>query len=332
MRKISQNKTNVTGVSPYGTGELKSGAQKFIRRAMVTEALATVNRLYEQAPESLFRRLPIIAIEDIGFDVGAPVFYECKRLFEEMKQGANVKHQMFQITSVLCGMDKDQDCAGLGNLAELKGTVEGTVADMEDAIGTGNELTANQIAQWLVSNKQKQKMWDALLGMAQQKGSWHKWNMTGLRGRVSQGMMASDEIIYIAGAIQVLLRGAKQARLFDWEKVSVSDVPDEITIPWYGLDFHTRCGRMAISALTKKEFLYNDLLYSWWYYESALVNKQVGNWFETEKEARGFSNRSAEWKNKTRPAVKAMVEWAMQKKNLPIPTSDETQNMDDSPT
>ena len=67
----------------YWNGHLKSAIQKFVRRGMAEEAAATAVALGRRG-EPLFRRLPIIAAEDVGWEFVAPVFNACQELTDHM--------------------------------------------------------------------------------------------------------------------------------------------------------------------------------------------------------------------------------------------------------
>lgn len=66
-------------IREYHRAEIKSSLQKVIRRGMTEEAVSIAAAYIELDLEGICKRLPIIAVEDVGYEYLADTTYACRR-------------------------------------------------------------------------------------------------------------------------------------------------------------------------------------------------------------------------------------------------------------
>ena len=144
-----------TSVNGYAFDELRSVLQKSIRRGLVEEAVLTGYEIYASGPESeemLWRRLEIIATEDVGLGLpAAPTLIET--LYQQQKRMADGEDRwMYAVHAIrlLAASKKDRTTMELGNWArevlkrgERKVEIEDYHVDLHTrrgvALGRGTE-------------------------------------------------------------------------------------------------------------------------------------------------------------------------------------------------
>lgn len=96
----------------YSNRHLKSALQKFVRRGMRREAAGVAIALAERGMP-LFKRLPMIAAEDVGWEFVAPVFEACRNIFDGTEFfGCAQKtdsHAISALVHSLAGTPKDRE-------------------------------------------------------------------------------------------------------------------------------------------------------------------------------------------------------------------------------
>lgn len=309
----------------YSNGHLKSGLQKFTRRGMAEEAAATAVVLARRGLP-LFKRLPLIAAEDVGWEFASPVYNVCQELAGHMgmfgrTQDAHLQY-VAKLARALARTPKDRDCIGLAGLGALANERESLTPDLQAlrrAIDAKDEMLAMRHCERFAAERQRRLVWDLLRLMSKDKGSTVEWHIEGIRGESYQGVQSFDELILMAAGIHALT-GIKAERPFDWKSADGTVSEPKDWLPWFIFDMHTKEGCEAKAELQRKGFDAARLNNSWWFWESALVDIEIGQLARQERIARGFADDSrAEWV-RWRGQAKQLVEAAMRRNDLPIST------------
>lgn len=309
--------------SIYSNGHLKSGLQKLIRRGMAEEAAATAVVLARRGLP-LFKRLPVIAAEDVGWEFVAPVFNACQELTSHMGLFGHTSDEHLQsvakLARTLARTPKDRDCiglAGLGALANESAPVKPNIQALRAAIEAQDEMLAMRHCERFAAERQRRLVWDLIRLMAKDKGSAAENHIEGIRGESYLGVQSFDELILMAAGI-FALTGRKAERPFDWKNADGTISEPKDWLPWIIFDMHTKEGCEAKAELQRLGLDVARLNNSWWFWESALVDKEIGQLARQERIARGFADDSrAEWAG-WRRQTKELVERAMRRNDLPV--------------
>src|SRR3989338_8056378 len=228
----------------YANGHLKSAIQKFVRRGMAEEAAATAAILARRGLP-LFKRLPIIAAEDVGWEFTAPVFNACQELAGDMglfEQTRDVQVQsVVKLARALARTPKDRDCSGLAGLGTLVNERDPLTPDLHalrGAIEAKDELLAMRHCERFVAGRQHRLVWDMFRMMGKAKGGAVEYHVEGIRGASHQGVLSGDELILLAAGIYALAE-SKAAQPFNWESADGIVAEPIDWLPWYVFDMHT---------------------------------------------------------------------------------------------
>lgn len=309
--------------SIYSNGHLKSGCQKFIRRGMAEEAAATAVVLAKRGLP-LFKRLPLIAAEDVGWEFVAPVFNACQELTShaglfEQTRDENLQ-SVAKLVRTLARTPKDRDCIGLAGLGALANEREPLTPDLQvlrRAIEAKDEMLAMRHCERFAAGRQRRLVWDLIRLMSKDKGSTVENHIEGIRGESYLGVQSFDELILMAAGI-FALTGSKAERPFDWKSADGTVSEPKDWLPWVCFDMHTKEGSEAKMALQREGVDVVRLNNSWWYWESAVVDIEIGQLARRERIARGYDDESrAEWEG-WRERTRGQVEAAMRRNDLPV--------------
>ena len=312
--------------SIYSNGHLKSGLQKLIRRGMAEEAAATAVVLARRGLP-LFKRLPVIAAEDVGWEFVAPVFNACQELTSHMGLFGHTSDEHLQavakLARTLARTPKDRDCiglAGLGALANETAPMKPDIKTLRVAIEARDTMLAIRHCERFAAERQRRLVWDLIRLMAKDKGSAAENHIEGIRGESYLGVQPFDELILMAAGI-FALTGTKAERPFDWKSADGTVLEPKTWLPWGCFDMHTKEGSEAKLALQREGVDIARLNQVWWFWESSLVDIEIGYLARQERIARGFDDASKgewmEWRERT----KNLVEAAMRRNGLPISAS-----------
>ena len=307
----------------YENGPLKSAVQKFVRRGMAEEAAATAVVLARRGLP-LFQRLPIIAAEDVGWEFTAPVFNACQQLAGHIGLFGQTRDVQIQsvakLARALARMPKDRDCSGLAGLAALANERKSLTPDLQalrGAIEAKDELLAMRHCERFAAGRQHGLVWDMFRMMAEARGGAIECHVEGIRGESCQGLLLGDELILLAAGIYALA-GSKAERPFNWQSADGTVAEPKDWLPWYVFDMHTREGCEAKAELQRQGVDVKRLNSLWWYWESSLVDVEMGQLARQERIARGFDDQTqAEWLG-DRAKLRAAVELRMSDLGAPI--------------
>jgi hypothetical protein len=295
----------------YYPSELKSGLQKSVRRGEWEKGVSIALELLNVQPSSLFRRLSVIAAEDVHPSLGGPVHIHCELMEKEMKAGGDVRLRMAKLVKFLADRPKDKNSAGLPGVAcllnEKEGLPEVDFNEMAMATKEKDWVKAMRIAEACLKNNEKRGVWTALTNMTDYKPFNIVEHVRAMRSRSSKGLYECDELVFIAACLFMI--GGYEEVPFNYSDQDVEIPIGPVEIGWEAFDMHVGAGKMALGALVKRGFDYNELLWTWWYYESALVNQEVGEFYPMERKMRGFDGKEGQWK-RWRPEVEKLVNWA----------------------
>lgn len=285
----------------YSNGHLKSALQKFVRRGMKQEAAAVAVALAQRGM-SLFKRLPVIVAEDIGWEFVTPVFEECRRLSDDVGMFGRSKDldldAIAKLVRMLAALPKDRDCGGLAGLATLANERQPLAADvnaLRAAIESKNELMAMRHCEQFAAGRQRRLVWDALRAAAGLDGA-SRLQIEGIRGQSYRGVLPGDELILMAAGIFALTRTEVERRrvLAGSRNDATGDSPGPL--PWFVFDMHTEEGRAVLAELKAEGVNSVRLASCWWYWESASVDVELGQLARLERESRGFhESTKTEW-------------------------------------
>lgn len=309
--------------SIYSNGHLKSGLQKLIRRGMAEEAAATAVVLARRGLP-LFKRLPVIAAEDVGWEFVAPVFYACQELTSHMGLFGHASDAHLQsvakLARTLARAPKDRDCiglAGLGTLANETAPVKPEIKTLRAAIEARDTMLAMRHCERFAAERQRRLVWDLIRLMAKDKVSSVEQHIEGIRAESYLGVLPFDELILMGAAI-FALTGTKAERPFDWKSADGTVTEPRDWLPWIIFDMHTKEGSEAKAELQRQGLDVARVNQLWWFWESSLVDIEIGQLARQERIARGFTDDSrADWAGLRRQA-KELVEAAMRRNNLPV--------------
>lgn len=305
--------------SVYTNGHLKSGLQKAVRRGMVEEAAAVAVALARRG-QPLFKRLPVIAAEDVGWEFVAPVFRACRELGETglfERTSEHVLPAVARLARAMAQAPKDRDCIGLmglGTLANERAPLSPTVLDLRAAVEKKNELLAMRHCERFVAGRQRRLVWDLFRLMASERGGAVEAHVEAIRGESYLGVLPGDELILIAAAI-FALTGSKVERAFPWETADGTVLEPHDWLPWYVFDMHTREGSEVKAQFAAEGVDVSRLNDLWWFWESSLTKNEVGKLAQRERFERGYGDE-AEW-GLLRGRVRSRVEESLQRAGLP---------------
>ncbi len=309
--------------SVYSNGHLKSAIQKFVRRGMVEEAAATAVVLARRG-KPLFKRLPLIAAEDVGWEFTSRVFNSCQEfsghsgLFGKPQDAC--LESVAKLVRTLARTPKDRDCIGLAGLGALANEREHLTPDLQAlrlAIDAKDQMLAMRHCERFAAGRQRRLVWDLIRLMSKDKGSAVESHIEGIRGESYQGVQSFDELILMAAGIHALT-GMKAERSFDWKSADGSVLEPKVWLPWFCFDMHTKEGSEAKMALQREGVDVARLNNSWWFWESAIVDSEIGQLARRERIERGYDDDSrTEWEG-WRGRTRDLVEAAMRRSDLPV--------------
>lgn len=307
----------------YSNGHLKSAIQKFVRRGMAEEAAATAVVLAKRG-HPFFKRLPVIAAEDVGWEFAAPTFIACQDLASRIglfgRTHEGDLQSVAKLARALARTPKDRDCiglAGLGALANERETLIPELQALRGAIEGRDEMLAMRHCERFVVGRQRRLVWDLFRVMARARGGAIERHVEGVRGESYLGVLLGDELILMAAGI-FAMTGTRAERPFDWASADGSIVEPKSCLPWFAFDMHTREGSEAKAELERQGVDIARLNNSWWFWESAVVDNEIGHLARRERIARGYDDESlAEWEG-WRGQTRALVEAAMRRNDLPV--------------
>lgn len=308
--------------SIYSNGHLKSACQKFVRRGIAEEAASTAIVLARRGLP-LFKRLPIIAAEDVGWEFTAPVFNACQELAGRIGLFGQTREIQMQsvakLARTLARTPKNRDCSGLASLGALANEREPLTPDLQalrGAIEAKDEMLAMRHCERFAAEQQRGLIWDMFRMMAKAHGGAVEYHIEGIRGESCQGGLSGDELILMAAGI-FALTGTKAARPFNWESADGTIAEPKDWLPWQIFDMHTKEGCEARAELQRQGVDAARLSNCWWYWESSLVDVEIGQLAGQARIAHGFGDESqTEWAGR-RLQVKELVEAAMRRQGLP---------------
>ena len=306
----------------YSNGHLKSGLQKLIRRGMADDAAATAVVLARRGLP-LFKRLPLIAAEDVGWEFTSQVFNSCQEFSGHAglfgKPQDDCLESVAKLVRTLARTPKDRDCIGLAGLGVLANEREHLTPDLQAlrrAIEAKEEMLAMRHCERFAAGRQRRLVWDLMRLMSKDRGSTVECHIEGIRGESYQGVQSFDELILMAAGI-FSLTGSKAERPFDWKSADGTILEPTDWLPWFCFDMHTKEGSEAKMALQREGVDIARLNNSWWFWESAVVDTEIGQLARRERIARGYDDESrAEWEG-WRGQTRGQVEAAMRRNDLP---------------
>lgn len=309
--------------SVYSNGHLKSGLQKLIRRGMAEEAAATAVVLARRGLP-LFKRLPVIAAEDVGWEFVAPVFNACQELTSHMGLFGHTSDEHLQsvakLVRTLARTPKDRDCiglAGLGTLANETAPVKPDIKTLRAAIEARDTMMAMRHCERFAAERQRRLVWDLIRLMAKDKVSSVEHHIEGIRAESYLGVLPFDELILMGAAI-FALTGTKAERPFDWKSADGTVTEPKDWLPWIIFDMHTKEGSEAKAELQRQGLDVARVNQLWWFWESSLVDIEIGQLAAKERVARGFDDESqTEWAA-CRLQVSKLVEAAIERQGIPL--------------
>lgn len=309
--------------SVYTNGHLKSGLQKAVRRGMAEEAAAVAIVLARRGMP-FFKRLPVIAAEDVGWEFVAPVFNACREATGDIGLSGQPQDQQLRVAAklarALTQLPKDRDCSGLaslGALANEKERISPEISGLRAALEAGDVMLAMRHCERFAAERQRRLVWDLFRIMAYAKPCAIQAHVEGIRGASYRGVLPFDELILMAAAI-FSLTGRKSERSFDWKAVSGAVVEPKDWLPWHVFDMHTREGCEARAELQRQGLDASHLTECWWHWESALVDQEIGQYAAEERRARGFGDETqAEWVA-YRQLIRSLVEDTLHRRGLPF--------------
>lgn len=309
----------------YSDGHLKSAIQKFVRRGMSDEAVATAIVLSRRGLP-LFRRLPIIAAEDVGWEYVMPTFTTCRELASQVAlsgelSGPGLK-TLAKLVRVLALSEKDRDCGGLAGLAtnlNRREFIEPCRRKLREAIEGDQAMLAMRHCERFAANRLRRWVWDLFRLIGRARGGSVERHIEAIRGESYVGVLTGDELILMAAAI-FALTGSKNERSLNMEEVDGTLTEPRTWLPWYAFDMHTREGVRAMGELEKNGADVAWLSNAWWYWESALTKDEIGILTQLER-AEGALGDMAEWGH-WRDRVRQSVEGVLNERGIPYLKAD----------
>lgn len=258
----------------YDESELKSALQKYIRRGEVKEAVSVGKILYELNAVELLRRLPIIAVEDVGWKSVADTVQICQRtdwIIREIKklkkEDQNEKtdekvnglekelvrkgKSISRLIEQLAVVPKDKDAGWVWNKSQLKrNEITGGVNYVEwwkesliEACNSRNEVEAAARAVPAMEKHGTDDVMDVLQDLATERTIRCIRAVDAIRYRMAIGCSSGDKEILMLGAVLAVCRS---------DRTAVEAVDMEGKLAWYGFDNHTSSGRIIQSIVAKK--------------------------------------------------------------------------------
>ena len=281
-----------------------SALQKAIRRGNEAEALACARLLVDRDPQRLWRRLAVIALEDVGvgdFDVVANTISSSRSKVWRDRQGGDW-HVASYLVSRLCAAPKNRGTDDLGLVAEYHPDFEEARAELACAPQASLcDLVADQSQPWAVRSL---AAW-YLAGT----NAWSVYVLPHRRGDIRVLLDLYRHVGVPDYVCEVIEGGAKKERGalsvnlgLMWLQAAAStsrhirDERDRLThlgmidgVSSEAYDMHTRIGRRALAYFSKacepvREYLtrfvsdrdvYELLIGLSWQAESSLVDRRL---------------------------------------------------------
>lgn len=321
------------GLLRYDSSCLKTSMQKFIRRAQPAEAVAVGMALLKRDEANVLRRrLPVIAAEDVGWQVMwiAPI---CGTKPGESSDGDEMLLKMMEMLAET--KPKDKSAEPLRDTATFENKVGPPMLSpscLADALAARDEMAACRL---LVAEMKEEKgaggkpCWDVL------KRAAAKTQLDGAvevieacRQRVGQGLYEGDRgLMSIACAQMVMHAEDGWAGKDSWANRAKPQVATDLkSIPWMHMDGHTWFGKIVQSIMKKKRGIDTEYLFWCWFCNtedgSGLVfpakdDLYLRSWDRQVRERFGetLEQMSRKWAE-IRPEVESCAQWLMKERGL----------------
>jgi hypothetical protein len=147
--------------------------------------------------------------------------------------------------------------------------------------------------------------WESMRVLSSFRGDPARDHFEAARLRANSGTLPGDERILMACGVMALTGRRKERPLEFAPILAIKGIVEPL--PWWAFDMHTLEGKRTISDLEKRGNDRQRVTSLWWYWESALVNNELGNLSREERILRGFGDDTRhEWdllRNEVRDAV-----------------------------
>jgi len=313
------------------TSELKSALQKVIRRHDATLAIECAAGIWRDWPTSLLRRLPVIAVEDCGWETMAsvhPILQKyAKRKADDLRGDIESMREVLGIVKFLAETKKN---VTVGFTHTLGGLQKVMVDDWQDefrqAIESKDLKRLASIAIGLEDQKEKispAKQCSYLRTLIPKNlPEPIQIAQLGIQKRISAGGMYPWDF-----QLFTLATAAGAMGIWDDKPVEsiapIEDLPplqNVIDLEWNLFDMHVWWGKIAYQTAAKKlGFDYSRFIWlGWWFesrpYDSSVKGADILEQAITEslKAETGLTVEEAKtfWIKEGRPVVKELIEWA----------------------
>jgi hypothetical protein len=239
--------------------ELKSAFQKHLRRTEVQKALATAAGMVSHGTEeriALCKRIPIICVEDLGWEFMPRVYAEAKT-WPMMKTAGPMRPEqmkgLYSLIANLATLPKSKEAGWLYTIADenLKTTKWYSVTGLEKALDAKDYIEASRICMAAHRAKEflaRHGLVRVITTRAEATNPWTQQIVEGCLWRLVRKCMLGDEEMLICAIVMALIDQPKQEPI-PWPGIVVEpgDIEMADTVDWYGLDLHTYRGKNALS-------------------------------------------------------------------------------------
>lgn len=278
----------------YHESELKSAIQKYVRRSEVNKAVVAGLQLFRQtAPlhTAFINRVPIICIEDIGWEKIAETVEYCEKIkklteFSEEKElkkkdrsefliklGTDGRKKLaeqlaIRVTEMLANEPKNKSACwvvdiGIPRHRELYVDWR---QRLEAAVDSNDPVNAAGIANsgFKFEGEKYQPLFDEFERLSRLRGKFAEKTIKALRWRLAKGGARGCDVgIMIGGAVMALCRSPKVPLALmepDYDFVNLKEVYDnpksikdkDLLIDWYCFDLHGFVGKFCLEIAAKK--------------------------------------------------------------------------------
>jgi len=300
-------------------GYLVSALQKAIRRSDEELALKVANELWERDRIKLLRRLPIIAVEDVGWKSIADTVYVCKKAGLEKSNYVVWKKEWIAKDLVMGNVlrlvrsDKDKDAGWIFNVARNRSKELTFLKSWKERflvhLGKDNVVKAASVLLPAMRKLGYKDVYSVLQEIAAKYPIECIESIDSCRFRTAIGCREVDAEIILGGALLALFRS--EALVFDVEKIEKVE-----SLPWYVFDSHTKIGKIAQAVVAKKEMSSLDrIALLQFLFEGAQIDP-VSNEQEFYEEALAYIVGRGKNEDQQEMLKKAMNDWVDMKSDI----------------
>lgn len=303
---------------PWTTGEVKSALQKLIRRRD-PRAFTAAHWMFQaggQVAQALFRRLPIIAMEE-GVPGAGPAAMELLSKWSRKGTREDVSEvEMLGVIAGIIGTDRDKDPTYLVDyLMTQKQRVAEPLRAFELSIKEGDAERAGLVVVKMWSEANALAAIERALRLID--GDFEAMVARNILRRARFGMMEGDFWVASGWVIAIACRLArKESGLLPVTNVPVPDpLPDMRELPWWGLDGHTPKGKSVLGSL-RGALPYDRAFLTWFMLESDVVEGIIvregwrGRFLDT------ITGDERAWWAQARPRAQQMLEELIQRERV----------------